>query len=425
MVDNIVMQGPYFLWGKCLILSKSKKMKEKIEEILSRSVAEILPSKDDFRKKLLNGDRLRIYIGADATGPQLHIGHSTNYILLERLRKLGHEVVVLFGDFTAMIGDPTDKGAARIRLTPEQVKENIKSWKDQVSKIVNFEDKENPARIVLNSEWLGKLNFTELIDIASNFTVQRMMERDMFEKRLEEGKPIHLHEFFYPLMQGYDSVELDVDVEIGGTDQTFNMLAGRTLQKKYNNKEKFVITTTLLVNPINGKKLMSKSEGSFIALNDTPNEMFGKTMALPDETIVQVFIDCTHVSTQDIVKMEEEMKKGKANPRDLKIRLAEELVKIYHGEEPAKRAKEYFIKTFSKKEIPDEVAEFAIKDGTKLIEYMVESGLAMSLSDARRKIEQGGVEINGEKVDEPKLILTEKEKGSIIKVGKKSYLKIS
>src|ERR1035437_3298275 len=229
----------------------------KIDEILSRSVSAIYPSTDEFRKALLSGKRLRIYLGADATGSQLHIGHATNLIILERLRKLGHEIIVLFGDFTAMIGDPTDKRATRVQLTEEQVKKNIKSWETQVGKVIDFKDKTNPARFVKNSTWLSKLNFKDLIKLASNFTVQQMIERDMFEKRLNENKPIYLHEFFYPLMQGYDSVALDVDVEVGGNDQTFNMLAGRTLQKIYNNKNKFVIVTTLLVNPKTNKKLMN------------------------------------------------------------------------------------------------------------------------------------------------------------------------
>jgi len=404
----------------------NKELEQKIDEILTRGVAEVLPSKKDLKDVLLGGKKLRIYIGADATGPQLHIGHATNFILIEKLRRLGHEVIILFGDFTAMIGDPTDKTAARIRLTKEQVDEHIESWKEQVSKIISFDDEKNPAKIVRNSEWLSKLSFTDVVDISANFTVQRMLERDMFQKRLKEEKPIYLHEFMYPLMQGYDSVHLDVDMEIGGTDQTFNMLAGRTLQKRYHNKEKFVLTTTLLVNPKTGEKLMSKSLGGFVALNDLPNDMFGKIMALPDETISQVLVDCTYVSLEDIKEVENKMKSGDINPRDAKLELATEIVKIYHGEEAAEKAKEYFINTFSKKETPTEIAKTMVdSDAIDLVDFIVLSGNAKSKSDARRKIEQGGVTMNEEKISDWKIIL-EKDvhDGSIFKIGKIGFARI-
>lgn len=397
----------------------------KIEEFLTRGVADILPSKNELKRALLGDQKLRIYIGADATGPQLHIGHATNFMLLEKLRQLGHEVIVLFGDFTAMIGDPTDKSAARVLLTREQVDENIKTWKEQVSKIVDFEDEENPAKIVKNSEWLSKLNFSELIDISANFTVQRMLERDMFQKRIKEEKPIYLHEFFYPLMQGYDSVHLNVDMEIGGTDQTFNMLAGRILQKRYHNKEKFVLATTLLTNPATGEKLMSKSLGGFVALNDVPNNMFGKIMALPDGSIIQVFIDCTYVPIAEIKQMTKEMKEKNVNPRDMKLRLAEEIVKIYHGEKEAAKAKEYFIKTFSKKEIPEDIVEIKIdQDSISVIDFIVLSGNAKSKGEARRKIEQGGVEVDGQKIEDWKRVLDKKDSGRTLKIGKFGFAKI-
>jgi len=407
----------------------SKELEQKIDEVLSRGVADVLPTKEDLRKLLLSDKKIKIYIGADATGPQLHIGHATNFMLLEKFRQLGHEVIVLFGDFTAMIGDPTDKSAARVKLSEEQVEKNIETWKSQVEKIVDFKDEKNPAKIVRNSQWLSKLNFTDLIGIASNFTVQRMLERDMFEKRIKENKPIYVHEFFYPFMQGYDSVHLDVDLEIGGTDQTFNMLAGRTLQKAFNNREKFVLSTTLLVNPKTGKKLMSKSDGNFIALNDSPNDMFGKTMALADETIIQVFIDCTFISIDEIKKKERMLKSQEINPRDLKLELAYELVKIYHGEAEAEKAKEYFINTFSKKEIPENIREHKVEwceslnSYQNIIDFIFSAGLAKSKSDARRKIEQNGVSIAGEGTIGVR-ILTKDDDGKVLKVGKKDFIKI-
>ncbi len=406
------------------IKTMNKELEKKIDEILNRSVSQVLPVKDDLKKILMSGKKLRIYIGADATGPQLHLGHATNFMLLEKMRQLGHEVIVLFGDFTAMIGDPTDKNAARIRLTKEEVDKNIETWKEQVAHILKFDDSQNPAKIVCNSDWLAKMNFADVVDLASNFTVQQMLERDMFEKRIEEEKPIYVHEFFYPLMQGYDSAHLDVDIEIGGTDQTFNMLVGRTLQRKYNDREKFVISTTLLTNPVTGKKLMSKSEGGFIALNDPSNDMFGKTMALPDETIIQVFIDCTYVSMEEIEKMEQDMKGEKLNPRDAKLRLAREIVTIYHGEDAARDAHTYFISTFSKKEIPEDVTEFVAEEGMKLADLLVKSGNAKSMSDARRKIEQGGVSCDDEKFVDAKMIINKRLDGKVMKIGKFSFVKI-
>lgn len=396
-----------------------------IQELLSRSISKILPSKEAFLQRLSHGKSLRIYVGADATGPQLHLGHATNFILLEKLRKMGHEVIILFGDFTAMIGDPTDKMATRTQLTREQVEENISSWKSQVGKILDINNIKNPVKIVRNSEWLTNLDFGKMTELASSFTVQQMLERDMFEKRLKEEKPIYVHEFFYPLMQGYDSVALDVDVEIGGTDQTFNMLAGRTLQKKYHNKEKFVITTTLLENPVTGKKLMSKSEGNYIALNDSPREMFGKTMALADEVIVSVFLDCTYVPLTEISEIQRSMAEETINPRDVKIRLAKELVTLYHNADLADAEVRYFVETFSKKNIQTEdIAEKKIHLGAGILDTLVFLNFATSKGDARRKIEQGGVSLNGEKISNTSFIFENSTNGYVLRVGKKHFAKV-
>lgn len=403
---------------------------EKIEELLTRSVASILPSKEKLKEILLSGRKLRIYIGADATGPQLHLGHATNFMLLERFRRLGHEVIVLFGDFTAMLGDPTDRAVERRALTKEEVEKNILTWQEQVSKILDFDDKSNPAILKRNSEWLGKLSFEEIIRLAQNFTVQQMLERDMFEKRIEAGNPVYLNEFLYPLLQGFDSVAMDVDIEIGGTDQTFNMLAGRTLQKNFNKKEKFVIATTLLEHPVTKKKLMSKSEGNYIALNDSSQDMFGKTMALPDEVLVQMFVDCTYVSMVEIAKIAEDIITG-GNPRDAKIRLAKEIVKLYHGEEEAEKAVQYFIETFSKGHTPENVPEYTpvlepALDGYENIEsFIARIGFATSKSDARRKIEQGGVTLGDEKiVVGSRMFDKESDNGKVMKIGKKDFVKI-
>ncbi len=388
---------------------------QKIDELLSRSIAEVLPTKKDFKELLLSGKRLRFYIGTDATGPQLHLGHSTNYLILEKFRQLGHEIIILFGDYTALIGDPTDKEAARVQQTPEQVAGHIRDWKSQVEKIVNFTDPINPAKILQNSEWLSKLSFENLIDIASNFTVQHMLERDMFEKRINTGKPVYLHEFFYPLMQGYDSVAMDVDVEMGGTDQTFNMLAGRILQKRYYNKEKFIISTTLLANPATGKKLMSKSEGNYIALNDTPQDMFGKTMALPDGVVRQMFIDTTNVPLAEIEKILEE------HPKKAKMRLARELVTMYHSADAAQKAQDDWQNTFSEGGVPDEVPEVFVFSGTKYLETLADA-LHESKSEIRRLIDAGAVsEVGGEKVTDVDAVITRPQS---LRIGKHRFLNI-
>lgn len=394
-----------------------------VDQILTRSVDSLYPSKKSVRDALLSGRRLTIYVGIDATADYVHLGHSTNYLLLERLHKLGHQIIVLVGDFTAMIGDPTDKSSARVRLSKKQVLRNLKTFKDQIGKILDFKDKKNPILFKFNSQWLAKLNFEDLTDLASNFSVQQMLERDMFEKRIKENKPLYVHEFFYPLMQGYDSVAMDVDMEIGGTDQTFNMLAGRTLLKRYKNKEKFVITTTLLINPVTGEKMMSKSLGTGIGLNESAENMFGKVMALPDEGVIQTFIDCTRLSMEEIDKKQKALKKGE-NPRTIKMQLATELVKMYHGEKLAKEAQDKFVKQFSNKELPDQIKEVSLASGTyPTADLLVKFKLAASKSEARRLLDQNGVKLNQQTYKESTINIGKKN-NLIIQVGKRKFVKI-
>jgi tyrosyl-tRNA synthetase len=393
-----------------------------IDEVLTRSISTILPTKEGLKTLLKSGKRLRVYIGADATGPDLHLGHSTNFILLERLRRLGHEVIVLFGDFTAMIGDPTDKTSARVKLSKEEVDANIKTWKSQIEKIVDFKDGKNPARLVKNSDWLSKLRFADIIEIASHFTVQHMIERDMFEKRIAEKKPVYLHEFFYPLMQGYDSAVLDVDIEIGGNDQLFNMLAGRILQKKINNHEKFVLATTLLTDPKTGKKLMSKSEGGYVSLQDAPSDMYGKIMALPDEALVQLFIDCTLLPMTEIHTIEENLKKG-LNPRDVKARLAKEIVTMYHNADDAAAAEEHFINTFKKGGMSSESKEVYVKQGALLVDVLLLEGIVESKSEFRRLVAAGAVRAldTDQKITDEKATI---QNAVDLKVGKQRFVKL-
>lgn len=410
------------------VISKIMKINtspKEIDELLSRSIAEIIPSKEEFKKLLLSGKQIKIYIGADATGPALHLGHSTNYMVLERLRRLGHKVIILIGDFTARIGDPTDRGEARARLTREQVIKNTKNWLKQIRPLLNFKDKNNPPIIKYNHRWLSKLKFEDIIELASNFTVQHMMERDMFEKRLEKGKPIFLHEFFYPLMQGYDSVALDVDVELCGTDQTFNALVGRTLVKRLLNKNKFVITTTLLENPVTGEKMMSKSKGTGIYLNEDAHSMYGKIMAQPDENLLQLFIDCTYTDLGEVNQVKRGLENKQVNPRDVKMRLAREIVAIYYGKKASLKAQENFVTVFQKKENPAEMIEYKFESSkVGVIDLLLKTNLASSKGEARRLVDQKGISIDGETIEDADQKITIPAQGLIIKKGKRHFAKV-
>ena len=389
---------------------------KKIEELLSRGVQNIYPTREFLEERLKSGEQLTLYTGYDPTGPTLHIGHGITMLKLRQFQDLGHKVIMLIGDFTGMIGDPTDKSSARQKLTREQVLENSKEYVKQASAILSFEG-ENPVQVKYNSEWLGKMNFGDVLELASHFTVQRMMERDMFEKRLEEEKPIYVHEFMYPMMQGYDSFAMDVDGEVGGNDQTFNMLAGRTLMKSLKNKEKFVLTERLLADD-SGKK-MGKTEGNMIALADSAEDMFGKVMSWTDGMIFSGFELCTTVPMDDIETMKKEMEDG-ANPRDFKLRLGYEITKTFLGEESAEKGKEHFINVIQSKDKPEDIREFSPSD-MNIVTVLVEAGFAKTNSDARRAIEQGGVKLNDEKVSSHD---TELKSGDILQKGKRFFVKI-
>jgi len=391
---------------------------DKIEEVLTRYVDKIYPSKEAFLKILDSDKKLIIYHGVDPTGPQLHLGHSTNFLLMRFFQDLGHKVIFLIGDFTARIGDPSDKNATRKPLTENQIKNNLKSYQKQVKKIISFQ-KPNPAEIKFNSEWLDGMSLKDFSALTFNFTAQQMIERDLFQKRINEGRPLSLNEFFYPLFQSYDSVALNVDVEIGGTDQTFNMLMGRTLVKKLLNKEKFVIATPLLINPKTGKKMMSKTLGNYVALDYSPREMFGAVMALPDENIIPCFEMCTSIPLQSIKSLEK-----KLSPMDLKKRLAFEIVKMYYGELDAKNAEKEFEQVFQKRQTPNNhisIYEYRAGRGN-IVDLLVNSKMASSKSEAKRLIEQGAVDINNKTITDPQF--DQLENNCIIKIGKKKFLKI-
>jgi len=384
---------------------------KRIEEILDRGVvSQILPSREEFLGRLLSGERLRIYIGADPTSNSLHLSHAKNYMFLEELRQLGHEVIVLVGDFTAQIGDPTDNSVARKRLTEEQVRENMKSWIKQIKPLMDFDDKENPPLILYNSEWLSKMTWKDAIELSYNFTVSQMLERDMFQKRIKNGLPIYLPELQYPLMQGYDSVAMDVDAELCGTDQIFNALVGRTLLKRLKNKDKFVIAVNLMENPKTGE-LMSKSRGSGVFLSSPPNEMFGAIMAQPDEMIEVLFINVTRIPLSEKDKI---MKMG---PRDAKLFIAQDIVKRFYGEEEATKAKNEWERVFSRGELPDKMDK--IKK-TSLVE-IVKLTTQGSSSSAKILIDQGAVRVNGEVKREWYFV---PNKDDIVQVGPKKFVRV-
>jgi tyrosyl-tRNA synthetase len=378
-----------------------------MSELLTRGVTNVTP-KDLAEKKLKSSKPMRIYLGIDPTGSHLHLGHSVPLRKLQAFADAGHEVIFLIGSFTAMIGDPTDRDGMREVLTKEQVEENFKSYKEQAGKVLDF----SKIQIVYNHEWLQKLSFEEVINISSNFTVQQMMERDMFAKREEEGKPISMHEFFYPLMVGYDSVILDVDCELGGNDQYFNMLAGRTLQKAFGKKEKFVITTKL-IEGTDGRK-MSKTYDNCIYLDDEPNDMFGKVMRINDNLMETYFECCTDVPDSDAKKI------ISGEPRSAKVRLAKEIVTLYHSADSADTAEKHYNEAAAG-DVPSDAPEVKAKEGTLLIDFLVEQKLVTSKSEARRLIEQGGIKIGDTVIDALDTVVAEGE----YKIGKRKFIKIS
>ena len=393
---------------------------QKIEHLLTRGVDTIYPSREMLEARLKKGEKLRIYVGFDPTAPFLHIGHALQLKKLKEFQDLGHEVIWLIGSFTGMIGDPTDKGSARQQLTKKQVLENAATYKKQGSKIVPFSGK-NGASIKFNDKWLSKMSFSDVVELASHFTVQQMSERDMFDKRLKEGKPIYLHEFMYPLMQGYDSVAMDVDVEIGGSDQTFNMLAGRTLMKAMKGKEKIVLTLKLLTND-EGKK-MSKSEGGFVALTDAPEDMYGKLMAMDDSMIIPYFELVTDVSMDEINGKKLAMEQG-VNPRDVKAELAHMVVAQFHDETSADAAAEHFKTVFQKGEIPEDLEEFAVSTERNILDVLVETGLVSSKSEARRHIEQKAVKLDGTVVTGVDMMVEGADAGVVLQKGKRHFVRL-
>lgn len=393
---------------------------EIIERILNKGVEQILPSKEGLKEKLLSGKRLTIYQGFDPTAPTLHIGHTVGMRKLEDFRQLGHKVIFLIGDFTARVGDPSDKkearDSARTTLTKEQVEENMKKYVEQASHIIDINNKDNPVEIRYNSEWHDKLTFAEVINLASEFTVQQMIKRSMYQQRLKDDKPIYLNEFLYPLMQGYDSVMMDVDIEVGGNDQLFNMLAGRNMVLKHLNKEKFVIAGKLLETS-DGTK-MGKSEGNMVTLDDSAEEIYGKIMAFEDEKILIAFEILTKATMSELEEYKKRMDSGE-NPMNLKKELAYRITTEIKSEQEAQKAQNFFESIFQKKDIETDIPLKNIsKEKISLVDLVFECNFASSKGDARRLIEQGAVKINDEKKTVYKEEIDITNSPLILKVGR-------
>jgi len=387
-----------------------------IDKFLTRGVEAIYPSAEELKKKLMSGERLKIYQGFDPTGPYLHVGHAMGIRALKILQDLGHEVIFLVGDYTAKVGDP-DKDTTRSMLTDEQIEKNMKGWKEQASQLIDFGGK-NPVKFERNFKWLSKLKLDDIIKLMSHITVQRMLERDMFERRIKENDPVKLHEFIYPLMQGYDGVAMGVDMEIGGNDQTFNMLVGRSLVKAYLNKEKFVRTNKMMDAP--DGRTMSKTKGNGINLGDNPENMYGKAMSYPDSAILAGLELLTEIPMNEIKEIEKDLKNG-ANPMKYKKMMAFEIVKEIKGQDFAKDAQEFFEKTVQQKEVPAEIVTIKVK-AKNILDVLIEAKIVESKNEARRLIEQGGLKINDVKIDDVNLDLHAGE--HLIQKGKRHFVKV-
>lgn len=390
---------------------------QKIHTLLNRGTVEVLV-KADLEKKLLSGKKLKIKLGIDPSGKDLHIGHMVVIRKLKEFQDLGHHIYLLFGNFTGQIGDPTGKAQTRPVKTEAELEANAKHYLQQAGKLLDTKKIE----VVWNADWLRKLTFADVIHLASQFTVAQMLERDMFQNRMKSNEPISVHEFMYPLMQGYDSVALKADVELGGTDQTFNLLAGRVLQKAYGQTPQDIITVPILEG-LDGKLKMGKTTNNYIGVNEPPKEMYGKVMSIPDSLILRYFELATDIPLSEIEKIAKSLQEGE-NPRNLKMRLARELVKIYHNPQAADQAEKEFIEIFSNKGLPDNIEERILdQENMNIVELLVVTKLTTSKGEARRLIEGGGVRVDGEKVLNPEMVLSLK-KEKMIQAGKRKFLKV-
>ncbi len=396
---------------------------EKQLEIIKRGAVELIPEdelKEKLEKSYKENKPLNIKLGCDPTRPDLHLGHSVVLRKLAQFQQLGHKAILIIGDFTAMIGDPSGRNATRPPLTFEEAKANAETYLKQAYKILDREKTE----IVYNSEWLGKMTFEDVIKLASKYTVARMLERDDFTKRFKSGIPISMHEILYPLAQAMDSVAIKSDVELGGTDQKFNLLVGRDIQREYGVELQVILTMPLLVGT-DGTEKMSKSYDNYIGIDEDPQNMYGKTLSIPDDLIYTYFELVTDEPLEELAKIKEMLNNPEVNPRDLKRRLARKIVAMYHSEEAARKAEEEFDRIFVRKSVPENMPEKEMEMGTEIpiIDLIMEVGFAPSRGEARRLVIQGGVSIDGNKVTDFKHIV-KIENDFVLKVGKRKFVKI-
>ncbi|MBI5471656.1 MAG: tyrosine--tRNA ligase [Ignavibacteriae bacterium] len=393
-------------------------------DIIRRGVAEIVPEEalvQKIEKSLSTQAPLKVKLGCDPSRPDLHLGHSVVLRKLRQFQDLGHQAILIVGDFTGMIGDPSGKSKTRPPLSLDETRKNGQSYFEQATKILSTKK----IQMLYNSEWLGKMSFVDVIGLASRYTVARMLERDEFEKRYKAGEPISVHEFLYPLAQAMDSVAIEADVELGGTDQKFNLLVGRDIQREYKLAPQVAIMLPILPGT-DGIEKMSKSLDNYIGIDESPKEIFGKTLSIPDKLIYDYFLLATNVDLTELQSIKAQLDDPNTNPRDLKRRLARELVALYHSDEAALAAQDEFDRIFVKKDLPDEIPEVTLATGNGtvgIIKLLTETKLVSSNGEARRMIDQGGVSVDGERISDDKATIAIRD-GIVIKVGKRKFIRI-
>ncbi len=398
---------------------------QKSLDLISRGAVDIIDMEEleqKLKSAIADNRPLRVKAGFDPTAPDLHLGHTVLIQKMKHFQQLGHQVIFLIGDFTGLIGDPTGKSETRPPLTPEQVQQNAATYKEQIFKILD----EDKTEIAFNSVWMNEMKSIDMIRLCAKHTVARMLERDDFKKRFQSQRPIAIHEFLYPLIQGYDSVALKADVELGGTDQTFNLLVGRHMQKEYGQKPQTVITMPLLEG-LDGVNKMSKSLGNYVGITDDPGTMFGKLMSVSDDLMFRYYELLSSMEMDEIERLKADMQAGAVHPRDVKVQLAMELVGRFHGKAAAEKAREGFDAQFRRGEVPDDIPEYVLgadvdRSAVFLPKVLKEAGLVKSASEARRLIKQGAISIDGQKVSADEIPVD--ASGCVIKVGKRRYLKL-
>jgi tyrosyl-tRNA synthetase len=412
---------------KIELTEEQKREVERQLEVIRRGIAEIVPQ-DELIKKLeksvITGVPLKVKLGLDPTAPDLHVGHTVVLHKLRQFQELGHQIQLLIGDFTGRIGDPTGKSETRKQLTEEDVKRNAQTYVQQFAKVMDV----SKIEVYYNSTWLAPMNFADVVRLAANVTLARMLERDDFSKRYATEQPISLHEFFYPLMQGYDSVALESDIELGGTDQKFNLLMGRQLQKEYGKEQQIAIMMPILEG-LDGVQKMSKSLGNYIGISEIPNEIYGKTMSVPDELMLKYYELVTKLSNEELIELRQGLEKGAIHPRDAKMRLAKTFVTMFHGEDAAQEAEQHFKTVFQQRALPTDIPEVEISAESLesgqiwIAKLLVELGLTPSTGEARRMVQQGGVKINEEKIEDVQEQISV-ENGMVVQVGKRKFAKV-